>query len=232
MACERKEWIVWQWRMASEWRHLAGTPGARMAAAALALLLAIALLPVNSVGQAPRGDNSDAQFTEDGTASCMRCHTGERMRSVAETVHGDTDNPFSPFSNQGCEACHGPGSLHVSRARGGIGFPAMLSFRDAGESPEERAAACLGCHAEDMGELEGMAWQGSIHALGGNTCVNCHQVHTPGNPLVERDAQVELCSTCHSTQIADHRRFEDVGIVFDELKCYNCHDVHQMIREP
>ncbi|HMB74425.1 MAG TPA: multiheme c-type cytochrome [Gammaproteobacteria bacterium] len=151
------------------------------------------------------------------------------MHAIAGTAHGDTDNPFTPWSNQGCESCHGPGSLHVSRARGGIRFPAMISFRDS--SLEQQTQACLSCHSQDMGELEGFEWTGSIHDNGIVSCVSCHEVHTPDGSLGERPVQVEVCSACHASQISNHRRFEDVGIVFDELNCYNCHEVHEMIRE-
>jgi DmsE family decaheme c-type cytochrome len=206
--------------------RLAGTTRAQLAAALL-LSVAATLLTTASVGQ----NSAEAQYTADGTEHCLRCHNGERMRIMADTAHGDTSNPFTPYSKQGCEACHGPGSLHVSRARGGIGFPAMLAFRP-GEGAQRQTAACLSCHTNDMGELEGKQWAGSVHATAGISCINCHQLHAVGNPLVERDAQVQKCATCHSVQITNHRRFENVGIVFDELKCYNCHDVHQMTREP
>jgi len=196
----------------------------------VAVPLAALAFGLASTAQSPRGDTA-AQYTAGGTAECLRCHSAERMRTVADTVHGNTSNPFTPYSKQGCEACHGPGSLHVSRARGGIGFPAMIRFNGS-EPPQRYNAACLSCHANDMGELDGMQWSGSIHDMARISCVNCHQGHSVENPLAERAGQVEVCSTCHSQQIANHRRFENVGIVFDELPCFNCHDVHQMIREP
>lgn len=198
--------------------------------AMLALLLAASLQPAGSVAQNASGD-TDAQYTAEGSQRCLSCHGGPRMLAVAETAHGNLNNPFTPYSKQGCESCHGPGSLHVSRARGGIGFPAMLAFRKD-EPASRKNAACLSCHANEMGTLEGMAWADSIHDAAGLSCTSCHQGHTPGNPLAERGPQVELCATCHSAQITNHRRFENVGIVFDELKCFNCHDVHQMTREP
>jgi len=196
----------------------------------LAVLVAALAFGLASSAQSPRNENG-AQYTAGGTAECLRCHSAERMRTVANTVHGNTDNPFTPYSKQGCEACHGPGSLHVSRARGGIGFPAMIRFNGS-EPPQRYNAACLSCHANDMGELKGMQWSGSIHDTARISCVNCHTGHSVENPLAERAGQVEVCGNCHSEQIANHRRFEDVGIVFDELNCFNCHDVHQMIREP
>jgi DmsE family decaheme c-type cytochrome len=204
-------------------------PGASVCVLMASLLAAaFSMLPASdSAAQARQG--TQPQYTADGTKRCMQCHGAPRIRVVAATPHGNTSNPFTPYSKQGCEACHGPGSLHVSRTRGGIGFPQMLSFTD--EPSSRKNEACLDCHAHDMGDLEGFAWAGSVHDAGGISCVDCHQLHAIGNPLAERDEQVAVCGGCHAEQIANHRRFEDKGIVFDELNCYNCHDVHQMVRE-
>ena len=150
---------------------------------------------------------------------------------MPKTHQRNVDDPHTPVANQGCESCHGPGSLHVSRAAGGAGFPPLLRFNDQGVIAEQ-TAACVGCHADDMGELQGMAWTGSAHDTDSMTCVSCHEAHIVGNPLTDKQQQYESCKTCHDKQIASHPRFEDKGIVIDKLSCYDCHDVHQLIREP
>jgi DmsE family decaheme c-type cytochrome len=171
---------------------------------------------------------ADAQFTDVGTQQCLNCHGGESMEVMAETPHGNIDNPHTPFANQGCETCHGPGSLHVSRAAGGAGFPALLRFNNEGVVAEQ-TAACVGCHANDMGELLGMDWTGSEHDTDEMTCVNCHKAHSTESPLADPSMQRESCAGCHEEQIAAHPTFEDKGIVFDNLSCFDCHDVHQLI---
>ena len=65
--------------------------------------------------------DAEAQFSAGGTEQCLTCHAGDNMTIMAETPHGNTDNPHSPYSKQGCESCHGPGSVHISRAGGGAG---------------------------------------------------------------------------------------------------------------
>ena len=172
----------------------------------------------------------EAQYTAEGTERCLGCHAGERMTLMAATAHGNADNPHTPFATQGCESCHGPGSLHVSRARGGIGFPAMIVFDDR-DSVQRRTTACVGCHANDMGDLEGIAWKNSSHDTDSVTCVSCHEGHIVDELLADPNRQREVCSECHKTEIANHKRFEDKGIVFDNLTCYDCHDVHQLISE-
>ena len=173
---------------------------------------------------------SDAQFTAEGTERCLNCHGGERMVLMAESSHGNLDNPHTPFAKQGCESCHGPGSLHVSRARGGAGFPPLAAFEDD-ESLRQQTQVCIDCHANGMGELEGMQWVGSLHDTDDVTCVSCHEAHVVGDALTDQKLQRDSCSTCHDEQIASHNLFENRGIVFDRLACYDCHDVHQLTRE-
>ena len=205
-----------------------------LGSAAAAVLLTGALLVASAMPESSKAQSqrsraaAEAQFTSEGSERCLSCHGGERMSAVAETVHGNADNPHSPFAKQGCESCHGPGSLHVSRAAGGAGFPALTKFGDDGVVSEQ-SAACTACHEQDMGNLEGMAWAGSVHDADDMTCVSCHVVHTTDNPLDEPEEQLATCSGCHAEQIAAHSKFEDKGIVFDKLLCYDCHDVHQLI---
>jgi DmsE family decaheme c-type cytochrome len=190
----------------------------------------------SSVAQGSRATTADAQFTPAGAESCLRCHGGENMTVMAETAHGNPDDPHAPYAQQGCESCHGPGSLHVSRARGGAGFPALIRFGDK-ETRQEQKTACLACHARDTGAAEGVAegmaermeWTGSLHDTPRMTCTSCHTLHSTDNPLATREQQNESCSTCHEEEITNHRRFETKGIVFDQLTCYDCHDVHQLI---
>jgi len=192
----------------------------------------VALLAIMIEGTAEAQSNrqrmaADPQFTAKGTDGCLACHGGESMTVVGETPHGNPDNPHSPYSQQGCESCHGPGSVHVSRAGGGAGYPILLSFASEDNIPQQNAA-CLDCHAEALGDLEGMEWAGSLHDEGGLGCAGCHQSHSTENPMADIAKQQENCAGCHADQIDSHPRFENAGIVFDRLSCATCHDVHQM----
>lgn len=172
----------------------------------------------------------EASYTEQGTERCLDCHGGEKMTVVAESAHGNAENPHTPYAQQGCESCHGKGSLHVSRARGGAGFPALIRFKRRGSSVEAQNQACLDCHAKDLGELEGMAWIGSLHDTGRMTCGACHEMHAAEDKMAVSSVQKETCARCHEEQIATHPRFENKGIAFDRLDCAACHDVHQLER--
>ena len=170
---------------------------------------------------------ADAQYTPGGTERCLDCHGGETMTIVGETPHGNLDNPHSPYSQQGCESCHGPGSVHASRAGGGAGYPSLLSFKGNDDIPEQNAA-CMSCHAEPLGELQGFAWAGSLHDGAGMSCQDCHSSHSTERPMHDMEEQRANCSGCHRRHLRRHPTFEDVGIVFDEVPCSECHDVHEL----
>ncbi len=171
--------------------------------------------------------HADAQYTAGGTEQCLSCHGGEKMTIMAETPHGNLENPHSPYSKQGCESCHGPGSVHVSRSGGGAGRPILLSFEDDATIPEQNAA-CMSCHGETLGELEGFAWAGSLHDGAEMSCQDCHNSHSTERPMWDKELQQANCSGCHRRQIESHPRFENAGIVFDNLSCSTCHAVHQL----
>ncbi len=170
---------------------------------------------------------AEPQFTAGGTEQCLTCHAGENMTIMAETPHGNMENPHSPYSNQGCESCHGPGSVHVSRAGGGAGKRILLSFKGRDNAAAQNAA-CLACHAQTMGELEGFAWIGSLHDRPNMTCQRCHDSHSTEQPMKDMAKQLANCSSCHRRHIERHPRFESAGILFDELKCSTCHNVHAL----
>lgn len=174
---------------------------------------------------------AEAQYTTGGTEQCLSCHGGETMTIMGETPHGNLENPHSPYSQQGCESCHGPGSIHVSRAGGGAGYPLLLSFESDDDIPEQNAA-CMNCHAETLGELEGFAWDGSLHDGAGMSCQDCHNSHSTERPMWDKELQAANCAGCHRRQIENHNRFENAGIVFDDLSCSTCHAVHELEEKP
>lgn len=174
-----------------------------------------------------RSNPPQAQFTTDGVEGCFACHQGDHLSLMAKTVHGNSDNPYTPYATHGCESCHGPSSLHSSRARGGVGFPALITFHQGQEPSQVQNQACTSCHENDMGELKGIKWYGSRHELKGMTCNFCHQLHVASNPMKDQQLQKEQCSKCHSSKIETHDDFASSGIEFERLSCSTCHDVHQ-----
>jgi len=171
------------------------------------------------------------RFTEQGIEACLHCHSGAKMHAIAASVHGNLDQLDMPLAVQGCEACHGPGSIHVSRAHGGLGFPPLTTFgRGADASPrEEQINACMACHQEDIGSVSVIEFFGSPHDRRNINCSTCHVVHVESDPIRNKEHQDSTCYRCHRKQKTRHPRFEDKSINFDALTCWTCHDVHKVI---
>lgn len=193
------------------------------------VMAAFCLLPATSVAQeAIKKATRTPIYTKDGTESCLLCHSGERIRALSASKHGEAQVQTSMAMTHGCESCHGPGSIHISRAHGGRGFPLLTRFgRPDRSSPrEEQLRACLSCHAtESMGEKQ-IVFVGSAHDRSNINCSTCHTAHTITDPMNEKDTQLKTCNRCHRRHIREHPRFEDKSIDFDALSCSTCHDVH------
>ena len=198
-----------------------------------AIVLLFGLL--SSVGFAQQSEGKSpakrtAQFTEEGSEACMVCHSGEKMRAIAASPHANPDHPSAPRTTQGCEACHGPGSIHVSRAHGGQGFPKMITFGRGSEvsAREQQIDACLSCHSEELGGIQAIEFWGSAHDRKNINCSRCHLIHAETDPISEKEQQLTTCYRCHSKMKEEHPRFEDKSIDFDTLSCWDCHDVHKV----
>lgn len=167
-------------------------------------------------------------FTREGPESCLRCHSGEKMQTILASPHGDTEIKGTPATEHGCESCHGPGSIHISRAHGGKGFPLLTRFdRRSSTSPrEEQLNACLSCHADESMEEKQVVFMGSAHDRRNINCSTCHVVHTESDPISSKENQDRTCGRCHRKVIREHPRFEEKSIDFDALSCSTCHDVH------
>ena len=165
-------------------------------------------------------------YTGGGAEACLRCHSGEKMRAVADSAHGNMENMYTPLSTQGCEACHGPGSIHISRAHGGAGFPKMINFgRGKSFSPrDDQVEACLACHKDDEGGTSVIEWYSSSHNRKNINCSTCHSVHEALDPMQDADQQVAKCNRCHRKDIEKHEHFEDSNIDFDSMSCGTCHN--------
>lgn len=172
-------------------------------------------------------------YTQQGAEDCLRCHSGEKMRAVQAGPHGNADHPAAPASGRECEACHGPGSIHISRAHGGRGFPPLTVFgRGADAAPrEEQLRACLECHAREDSGPGPIAFIGSPHDRRTINCSSCHTVHAVSDAMRDRKQQFDTCRRCHRRQIEGHPKFETKSIDFEALACSACHDVHAVMVE-
>jgi predicted CXXCH cytochrome family protein len=172
-------------------------------------------------------------FTEEGAASCYLCHAGESMRAMSDSVHGNPDNPLSPAALQECESCHGPGSIHISRAHGGRGFPPLIVFGygDGAASRDAQVGACMYCHDGHNG-TEAVIFEGTVHDRMTVNCSACHRAHVRSDPVMERGSQAPVCLACHKAQEQGHplvgRKVPD----FSRMGCAGCHRVHRLPKNP
>ena len=106
-----------------------------------------------------------------GEKACIKCHDVE-AKHFGHTLHAKVfrQNPGTSSKRRVCEACHGPGSLHVPRDDHKkrdylIGFT-----REWGTPVEEQNAVCLNCHKGG----QRLHWAGSIHDTNKLACSDCH----------------------------------------------------------
>ncbi|RLA31132.1 MAG: hypothetical protein DRR11_11615 [Gammaproteobacteria bacterium] len=182
-----------------------------------------------------------AVFTERGKDQCLLCHSDTPIQLMAETVHGDTSNPLSPFGQQGCESCHGKGSLHVTASLSGDGRPRLTDFGpDAVSSPRQQNQACLNCHRRDRETI--MSIDAHVNAVGFEdiSCATCHAMHPSAEP-VQTSAPIldntasftavgaEQCALCHHEgQISlinatSHGDASNPQSPFGQHECESCH---------
>lgn len=181
----------------------------------------------------PAHSTRTPSYTEEGAAACLRCHSGSEMRAIQAGPHFNIKNPGAPASNQYCESCHGPGSIHVSRAHGGRGFPPLIEFgRGKDKSPRDvQLNACMQCHGAEGEVSRIIGFYGSPHDRKSINCSTCHTVHAALDPISERETQVATCYRCHRKVKTDHPRFGSASMNIDVLKCSDCHDVHRPLPE-
>ncbi len=149
-----------------------------------------------------------------GDKVCYDCHQ-DISRAFPQSPHARLHiEQASLKGQQGCEACHGPGSKHVAA---GCGDKFIVN---PGRDPE----ACFKCHLEVHAEFN--LPQHHPVAEGKMNCVQCHDPHgldimKPASGLAMA-RQNENCAACH--------RQETRPFVFEHPAlregCTVCHSAH------
>ncbi len=196
--------------------------GRGIGAAAALVLLALA------AGPAPA-----QEFV--GIGVCEGCHD-DMVASWRATPHGRLflHAPRTPVEARACEACHGPGSAHVSDATNPVSKDAsaaridlrlLVAFTPRSPlSPAAKSRACLACH--DRGAQR--AWAASPHEAAGLACTDCHQImrRASARGLLKAPDELALCGRCHVAPRAQIERTAHMPVREGKMRCTSCHNPH------
>ena len=154
-----------------------------------------------------------------GSEACADCH-GDMVQSFKRTIHGRiADFEIPKGVTSGCEACHGPGSLHVESEDPSK----IISFKNL--DPAQKSGLCLKCHTL-------MHWRSSEHALNAVDCTQCHSIHSAKAKHLLVKAEPKGCYECHPdieskfTYPSHHPVREQERTGRRRMQCTDCHDPH------
>jgi predicted CXXCH cytochrome family protein len=151
-----------------------------------------------------------------GMDQCALCHEKE-VKNFKLAAHARIQIPGEGerVQGEGCESCHGPGSLHVDS-----GGKRELIIN--GKNPE----ACFQCHLDKNAEFS-LQHHHPVKE-GRMSCTACHDPHgedinRPKGMMVARVN--DQCAQCHREQSRPHV-FEHEAL---REGCTTCHNVHGSI---
>jgi predicted CXXCH cytochrome family protein len=150
-----------------------------------------------------------------GSKECVQCH--EDQTAHFETAsHARLALADPRVGDTGCEACHGPGSIHA--AAGGS--------RGTIVNPRKSPETCFQCHLDKRAQFSLPNSHGVLSGKMG--CSDCHEVHK-GNAIAGTGADLEgmnaTCTKCHTQQkgpfVYEHGAMRE--------GCIACHNPHGTI---
>jgi predicted CXXCH cytochrome family protein len=145
-----------------------------------------------------------------GTSTCIVCHpeAGKDFRMSAHSAFNLTSAEGQKPNGEGCESCHGPGSLHQKS----LGRTKMIipTYRD-----------CVRCHLDKRAQFS-LPYHHPVPE-GLMDCTNCHNPHSARIPVDSVSKINKLCLNCHPEMrgpyVFPHQAVTEDG-------CIVCHNPH------
>jgi predicted CXXCH cytochrome family protein len=153
-----------------------------------------------------------------GDGTCLTCHTPHASKEnallagsqveVCGACHVEAESAVkAPFphapAGESCTSCHQPhtGGEHL------LGTPTP--------------GLCLTCH----GDVAEQTSRAHPHPPAAGECLTCHDPHGTGHKGILRNAQKDLCVSCHDG-IAAHNEARVTHPPVVEGRCTSCHEPH------
>ena len=152
-----------------------------------------------------------------GMDVCSTCHEKE-VREYKLSTHARIKIKDDTTGAEGCEICHGPGSIHVDN---GGGKGTMIN-------PKRDPEICFTCHTDKKMQFR-LPYHHPV-LEGKMSCTDCHDAHgidvSPWTATSENGVN-ETCFKCHSDKrgpyVWKHDALND--------GCTGCHQVHGSVND-
>lgn len=143
-----------------------------------------------------------------GSDSCAMCHPGESRGFEGEPHAAFKATKGDAKVGEGCEACHGPGSLHVQA-------------QDGSKILKGNYKRCFSCHLDKKHKFN-LQYHHPVEE-GHVSCTDCHDPHSSQQPVQRAQKINDTCFECHpdieGPWTFPHQAVEEDG-------CTVCHDPH------
>jgi DmsE family decaheme c-type cytochrome len=179
----------------------------------------------NIGGDAAAAKAAQAKASLKRDEACTKCHDEneiEPVLSIYQTKHGVRGDSRTP----NCQSCHGESEKHVQgdpKVKGRAA-PDIVFKKGSYAASEDKARAdqCLACHKGN----KRTNWDGAQHQTAGVACNDCHKVHRPADPVLDKKTQTATCFACHKEQRADVHKISNHPIALGKVVCSDCHNPH------
>lgn len=178
-----------------------------------------------------------------GERECAQCHKAQAQTFNTSPHALYVRDPKLPLNQRGCEACHGPGEIHLEDVKDS---KKVISFSRL--KPKEVTLVCLRCHADTMRFSQ---WRRTAHAQADTACTDCHRIHwskeretkdrvkndgvklmrqifitAPEPKSLLKTDELNLCGSCHQLEVNEFRLNFHHPIPEGRMVCSDCHDIH------